>query len=84
MCFHYDRCPVKPISPERATWDPQQRSPPLTTLREASISEHYSPVDFCFTTVKGYIQTHVFIKIEVELLSTGYCWVDILYSCTAE
>lgn len=73
MCFYYDRCPVKPISLERATWDLQQRSHPLTTLREASTSEHYSPVDFCFTTVKGYIQIHVFIEVEVLR-------VDILYS----
>jgi len=53
VCFYCARCPVKPISLERVTWDPQQRFHRLTTLREVLTSEHCSPVDSCSTTVKG-------------------------------
>lgn len=56
--FYCDRCPVKPISLERATWDPQPRSHPLTTLREDSTLERCSPPDSCSTTVKGYTLIH--------------------------
>lgn len=59
MCFYCDRCPAKPISLEMATWDPQQRFHPSTTLREDSTSERCSPADSCSTTVKGYTLLYV-------------------------
>lgn len=63
-CFCCDRCPVKPFSVERDTWDPSQRSHPLTTSKEDSTSEHCSPVDSCSTTVKGYTLIYVLMHMD--------------------
>lgn len=52
-CFYYDRCPVKPISLERLTWDPRQRFHPSTASREDSALKLCSPADSSSTTMKG-------------------------------
>lgn len=84
MCFYCDRCPVKPISPERATWDPQQRFHSSTVLKEVSTLKPCSPMDSCSTTVKGYI--HIFtpwkkfhkINFQMQVIK-NYWWDKTIY-----